>query len=82
DTLLIVEVSETTLRYDREEKMPLYARHGVPEVWIVDVEGKQLHVFRQPSGASYRESLTLDPPGLVSMTALAGVTVDLSQLMR
>src|SRR5688572_28169459 len=36
-TLLVIEVSDTTLRYDRDIKVPLYARHGVPEVWVVDV---------------------------------------------
>jgi hypothetical protein len=38
DVLLIVEVSDTTLDYDRGEKLRLYARHGIPEYWIVDPE--------------------------------------------
>ncbi|MEO6078623.1 MAG: Uma2 family endonuclease [Steroidobacteraceae bacterium] len=37
DTLLVIEVSESSLRYDREIKVPLYARHDVPEVWVVDL---------------------------------------------
>jgi len=36
------EVSDTTLRYDRAMKLPLYARHGIPEVWIVDLESSTL----------------------------------------
>src|SRR5262249_53336494 len=47
DTLLVVEVSDTTLRYDRDIKVPLYGRHGIPEVWIVDLETGRLHLFRQ-----------------------------------
>jgi Uma2 family endonuclease len=35
--LLIIEVSDTSLPYDREVKLPFYARHGIPEVWIVDL---------------------------------------------
>jgi len=53
--LLVVEVSETSLAYDREVKVPLYARAGVPEVWVVDVEGQALWVHRRPEEAGYRE---------------------------
>ena len=46
DVLLIVEVSDTTLRFDRMVKAPLYARHGVAELWIVDVQGEAVEVHR------------------------------------
>ncbi len=52
--LLVVEVSETSLAYDREVKVPLYARPGVPEVWVVDVEGRALWVHRMPEREGYR----------------------------
>ncbi len=39
DVLLLIEVSDTALRYNREVKLPLYARPGIPEVWIVDLSG-------------------------------------------
>src|SRR5690606_16285512 len=45
DILLVIEVSDTTLRYDREVKVPLYARHGVPETWIVDLPHQRLLVY-------------------------------------
>jgi Uma2 family endonuclease len=48
DALLVVEVSDTTLQYDLKVKRPLYARAGVPELWIVDIERRELHVFREP----------------------------------
>jgi Uma2 family endonuclease len=53
DTLLVIEVSHTTLGYDREIKIPLYALAGIPEVWIVDVEGELVEVYREPSGHQY-----------------------------
>jgi Uma2 family endonuclease len=37
DVRLIVEVADSTLKYDRDIKIPLYARHGIPEVWLVDI---------------------------------------------
>jgi Uma2 family endonuclease len=48
DALLVVEVADTTLRYDLEIKRPTYARAGVAELWIVDIDRRELHLFREP----------------------------------
>ncbi len=80
DVLLLIEVSDSTLRYDREVKVPLYARHGIPEVWIVDLQNAQLHLHRSVEAGQYRERHSLEHPGLTSLTALPGVAVDLSGL--
>lgn len=53
DVLLLIEVSDSTLRFDRERKVPLYARHGVGEVWIVNIPERCLEVFRDPSELGY-----------------------------
>jgi Uma2 family endonuclease len=53
EVFLIVEVADTTLRYDREIKIPLFARHGIPEVWLIDVEGRTLTVFETPADGRY-----------------------------
>jgi Uma2 family endonuclease len=42
DALLVVEVADTSLRFDRNRKVPLYARHEIREVWLVDLEAKRL----------------------------------------
>jgi Uma2 family endonuclease len=47
--LLAVEVSDTTLNYDLTTKAELYATAGIPEYWVLDLDGKQLHVFRDPA---------------------------------
>jgi Uma2 family endonuclease len=47
--LLAVEVAETSLAYDLSTKAELYATAGIPEYWVVDLEGRQLHVFRDPA---------------------------------
>lgn len=82
DTLLIVEVSHTTLRYDRKVKVPLYAQHLVPEVWIVDIGGEQIHFFRSPVGGQYADVSTTRQPVATALSALPGVTIDLSQGLR
>jgi Uma2 family endonuclease len=54
DVLLLIEVSDTTLRYDREAKLPLYARSGIPEDWIVDLSGGAVERHNVPSEGGYR----------------------------
>ena len=55
DVLLIIEVSDATLRFDRGAKAKLYARHGVPEYWVVDLVHRRILVFRNPRKGEYAE---------------------------
>jgi Uma2 family endonuclease len=54
DVLLLIEVSDTSLEYDRGEKRELYAEAGIPEYWIVNIPHFQIEVFRDPRGRKYR----------------------------
>jgi Uma2 family endonuclease len=80
DTLLVIEVSEATLRYDRETKASLYARHGIPELWIFDTQGKQVCVFRKPVGPAYEEVSIVDRPTLMQIGTLPEISLDASSL--
>jgi Uma2 family endonuclease len=80
DTLLVIEVSDGPLRYERELKIPLYARHGVPEVWLVDAESKQVHFYRSPHTDTYADVTSVTRPGVTVISALPDVTIDLSDL--
>lgn len=53
DVLLLIEVSDTTLRYDRETKLPLYARTGVREAWIMDLQNGMMERHTEPSESGY-----------------------------
>lgn len=69
DVLLIVEVANSSLAFDRGTKLPLYARFVVPEVWIVDLAGAAVEVHRAADAGSYRDAErltagTLAPPGV------------------
>ena len=79
DILLIVEVSDTTLRYDREIKLPLYARHSIPEVWLLDLQSQQLHSYRDSNGAAYATKTSIRSRE-VQLAALADVSIDLNGL--
>jgi Uma2 family endonuclease len=53
DTLLVIEVAESTLPYDCGEKLSAYARLGVPEYWILDLVSEHLEIYREPDGDRY-----------------------------
>lgn len=54
DVQLLVEVADTSAAYDREMKLPLYARSGIPEVWLVDLNESVVEIYAQPEGKEYR----------------------------
>jgi Uma2 family endonuclease len=58
---LAIEVMETTQFYDYKVKLPLYGRNGVPELWLIDLPGQVLEVYRRPFGDQYIESQQLRP---------------------
>ncbi len=53
DVLLLIEVSDTTGDYDRNVKLPLYARSGIAEVWLIDLRQRAIEVYRGPEGNQY-----------------------------
>ena len=72
DTLLLIEVADTTLAYDRGVKLPRYASTGVPEVWIVNLPDDVIEVYRQPGTSGYggtqlaRRGEVLTLPGIAN----------------
>lgn len=81
DVLLLVEVSDTTSRDDRLDELELYARHGVGEVWIVDLDNRLRHTCRQPRGCLYTEVSATAQPGRLAPQALPDLGIDGSQLL-
>ncbi len=53
DILLVIEVADTSLGYDREVKKPLFAAVGIPELWIVNIEEAQVEVYKNPANGDY-----------------------------
>lgn len=80
DTLLVVEVADTTLKYDSTIKLPRYAKAGVPEVWIEDLQRDRLFVYRDPSGDTFRSTLTLSHGDAVSVQAFPHIIFTVDQL--
>ncbi|WP_201738474.1 Uma2 family endonuclease [Thermus thermamylovorans] len=75
DVLLLVEVAESSLDYDRNTKLPLYARSAIPEVWVLDLSENRLHVFRAPKEGVYTEHRVLLPGEEAEPLLFPGVRV-------
>jgi hypothetical protein len=80
DVLLIVEVADTSLAYDTQIRLPLYARHGIPEVWLVDLANHQLIVHRSPTPDGFQDVWSLADLSAVTPLLLPNVAVNLSGL--
>jgi len=55
DVLLIVEIADSSEAYDRDVKVPLYSRSGIPEVWLVRLLADSIRVYRTPENGAYRD---------------------------
>ena len=81
DALLAVEVADTSAAWDRRRKVPLYARAGVPEVWVVDLAAGAVHTYRRPAGGSYAEVGRVGPGDHLAPAAFPDAAVDVSFLL-
>jgi Uma2 family endonuclease len=66
DVLLVMEVSDSTLRFDLKIKLKYFAAASIPEVWIQDVNEDVLHIFREPEGGKYSVSMQLTRGNAIS----------------
>jgi Uma2 family endonuclease len=86
--LLVIEVSESTLRYDQGDKASLYARAGVGDYWIINLVDNQVEIYRDPVpdptqlwGFRYASRVSLVPPAQIASLALPGQTVAVADLL-
>ena len=81
DVLLLIEVAESSLGYDRNTKLPLYAQAGIREVWIVDVEHERLEVYRDPEGGSYRSVALVERGNVVAPLAFPDLAIRVEDIL-
>lgn len=79
--LLVVEVADKSLRHDRQRKLPLYARSGIPEAWILNLRERTLEVYREPSEGLYRSRVALADEDTVAPLARPDAVIPVSDLM-
>jgi Uma2 family endonuclease len=77
DIILVIEVADSTIRFDREIKAPLYAAAGISEYWIVNLIDNRLEIYRQPEGSIYSSIEIITPPRLINLPLFSEITLDI-----
>ena len=81
DVLLLIEVSDTTLAYDRGLKLQLYARAGIGEVWIVNLPDEIVERYTEPSADGYRRTEQMRRGQTLESTALPSLTQSVEEVL-
>lgn len=80
DIYLLIEVADWTISKDRKQKARIYGKNLVLEYWILDLQKRQVYLFRQPENGSYREELILNSEDTATMIAFPDVAIALTAL--
>ena len=81
DILLLIEVSDSSLSYDRNAKLALYARFGIPEVWITALPGRIMEAHTQPAAGSYTRKQTLSPGDTITPECFPDITLPVAEII-
>jgi Uma2 family endonuclease len=80
DVLLLIEVSDSSLSFDQGVKLNLYARYGVTEYWVVDVEGKRVVTYREPTANGFVRALEFTTADVVVPLAFPAVKIAVGEV--
>lgn len=81
DVLLIIEVADTSVAYDRLEKMPRYAAAGIPEVWLLNALDKYIEQYSEPTPSGYGRMQRLGIDAVIKATQIEGLELAISQVL-
>ncbi|HEX4959948.1 MAG TPA: Uma2 family endonuclease [Thermoanaerobaculia bacterium] len=79
--LLVVEIADSSLLHDRKRKIPLYARSGIPEAWLLNLPRRALEVFRDPADGAYQTRISLRAGNSVSPLGRPEADIAVSDLL-
>lgn len=81
DVLLLVEVSDSTVEYDREIKKKLYAEAGIQEFWLVDLKNDTIEVYTQPKNGNYYSARILEAEETIKSTTIENLTLPINEIL-
>ncbi len=82
DILLLIEVADSTLLYDRQIKAPLYAEFAIPELWLIDIQQSTMTIFQQPIDKNYSLELKINTAAAVTPLLLPDVKLNLQKVLK
>ena len=80
DVLLLIEVSDSTLKFDQNQKLHLYALHNIPEYWILNIKEACIEIYRQPHNGCYAEKTTVYSGDSMTLSQLA-IHINISDII-
>jgi Uma2 family endonuclease len=80
DIILVIEVADSSIRFDRDIKAPLYAATGISEYWIVNLIDDRLEIYRQPEGDIYTSVQIVTPPRSINLPEFSEIALNISDL--
>jgi Uma2 family endonuclease len=81
DVLLLVEVADSSLNFDQNQKLRLYAIHNIPEYWLLNLIDNCLEVYRKPKGEVFAEKTTLYRGDNITLSQLPKITIQISDIL-
>jgi len=81
DVFLLIDVADSSLGYDKNVKIPLYAKHNIVECWLVNLQDKNIEVYRQPSENGYRQIQTFSPGQTLSTQAFPDILMKAGDIL-
>ena len=79
--MLLIEVSDSTLNFDRTRKMRLYAAYNIPEYWIINLLDNNLEVYRQPQDGDYLQTMQLKAGDTLNLISLPDLQIQVSAIL-
>ncbi|MBI3359112.1 MAG: Uma2 family endonuclease [Nitrospirae bacterium] len=81
DLLLIIEMADTSVEYDRNIKLPLYARSGIPAVWLVDLSCDAVEAYSEPVNGVYQQCDHLHRGGVLALAGFPWITLKVEEIL-
>lgn len=82
EVYLIIEVADSSFKYDCDIKGKIYAQAGIRDYWLLDVNERQLHVFREPTQQGYQSEVIFAEDGIVSPLQFPSITIAITQMLQ
>ena len=76
DVLLIIEVADSSVEYDRDIKIPLYAQASIPEVWLINLPKEIIEIYSQPLDDTYQETRIVERGESLAAESIQNLTID------
>ena len=81
DVLLVIEVADSSVEYDRDIKLPLYAKAGIPETWIVNVRDDRIETYSQPANGVYKRARFTNRSEAISPEVLPDLVISVKEIL-